>query len=73
MAPPIHQQRQQVEAKGWEDERLKVLVIQAVALHAHGEREEALQLLGDALALAEPGGLIRTFVDGWITQWSDRL
>jgi LuxR family maltose regulon positive regulatory protein len=52
-----------VEAKGWEDERLKVMVIQAVALHAHGEKKEAAQLLGDSLALAEPGGFIRTFVD----------
>jgi LuxR family maltose regulon positive regulatory protein len=55
--------RRQVEAKGWEDERLKVMVLQAVALHAHGEKEQAVQLLGDALALAEPGGFIRTFVD----------
>jgi LuxR family maltose regulon positive regulatory protein len=55
--------RQQVEAKGWKDERLKVMVLQAVALHAHGEKEEAAQLLGGALALAEPGGFIRIFVD----------
>jgi LuxR family maltose regulon positive regulatory protein len=55
--------RRQVEAKGWEDGRLKVMVLQAVALHAHGEKEQAAQLLGDALALAEPGGFIRTFVD----------
>ena len=55
--------RQQVEAKGWEDERLKVMVLQAAALHAHGEKDKAAQLLGDALALAEPGGFIRIFVD----------
>ena len=55
--------RQQVEAKGWQDERLKVMVLQAVALHAHGEKDKAVQLLGDALALAEPGGFIRLFVD----------
>jgi LuxR family transcriptional regulator, maltose regulon positive regulatory protein len=55
--------RQKMEAKGWEDERLKVMVLEAVALHAHGEKDEAAQLLGDALALAEPGGLIRIFVD----------
>ncbi len=30
--------RQQIEAKGWQDERLKVIVLQAAALHAHGER-----------------------------------
>ena len=55
--------RQQAEAKGWADERLKVMVLQSVALYAHGERDKAVQLLGDALALAEPGGFIRLFVD----------
>jgi LuxR family maltose regulon positive regulatory protein len=55
--------RRQMEAKGWVDERLKVMVLQAVALHAHGEKGKAIQLLGEALALAEPGGFIRLFVD----------
>jgi LuxR family maltose regulon positive regulatory protein len=52
-----------VEAKGWQDERLKVMVLQAVAHHTHGKKDKAAQLLGDALALAEPGGFIRIFVD----------
>jgi LuxR family maltose regulon positive regulatory protein len=39
------------------------MVLQAIALHALSERDKAVQLLGDALALAEPGGFIRTFVD----------
>jgi LuxR family maltose regulon positive regulatory protein len=55
--------RQQMEAKGWADEQLKVMVLQAVALHAHGEKDKAVQLLGEALTLAEPGGFIRIFVD----------
>jgi len=55
--------RQQMEAKGWQDERLKLMVLQAVALHAHGEKDKAVQLLGEVLALAEPGGFIRIFVD----------
>ncbi len=55
--------RQQMEEKGWADERLKVMVLQAVALHLHSEKDRAVQLLGDALALAEPGGFIRLFVD----------
>ncbi len=55
--------RQQVEAKGWEDERLKVMVLQAVALQAQGEQDQAVHLLCDALSLAEPGGFIRLFVD----------
>jgi LuxR family transcriptional regulator, maltose regulon positive regulatory protein len=55
--------RRQVDAKGWADERLKVMVLQAVALHAHDEKDKAVHVLGDALALAEPGGFIRIFVD----------
>ena len=55
--------RQQMEEKGWQDERLKVIVLQTIALHAHGEKDKAVQLLSDALALAEPGGFIRIFVD----------
>ena len=55
--------RQQVEAKGWEDERLKVMVLQAAALEAYGDKDQAVHLLLDVLMLAEPGGFIRTFVD----------
>ena len=55
--------RRQMEAKGWRDERLKVTVLQALALQAHGEEDEAAQALGDALALSEPGGFVRIFVD----------
>ena len=55
--------RRQMEAKGWQDERLRVMVLEAIALYAHREKDMAVQLLGDALALAEPGGFIRLFVD----------
>src|SRR5947208_2011569 len=55
--------RRQVEARGWQDERLKVLVLQAVALHLHGDKDQAVHLLVDALTLAKPGGFIRLFVD----------
>lgn len=54
---------QQVEAKGWQDERLAAMVLQAVAYRAHGDKDTAVQVLGDALALAEPAGFIRIFVD----------
>jgi LuxR family maltose regulon positive regulatory protein len=59
----LEQARQQAEVKDWADERLKAMVLQAVARHAHGEKEEAVQLLADALALAEPGGFVRVFVN----------
>jgi LuxR family maltose regulon positive regulatory protein len=55
--------RQAAEAKGRTDERLKLLVVQGLALQAQGENEQAVTALGEALALAEPGGFIRTFVD----------
>ncbi|MFN2222859.1 MAG: LuxR C-terminal-related transcriptional regulator, partial [Candidatus Promineifilaceae bacterium] len=55
--------RRQAEAKGWPDERLRVTVLQAMAYQAHGEEDEALQHLTEALALAEPGGFIRIFLN----------
>ena len=55
--------RQQVEAKGSADERLKVMILRAVTLQAHGDWDEAVQVLVDALAFAEPGGFVRSFVD----------
>ncbi len=54
---------QRVEAKDWADERLKVMVLQAVVLRAHGEKDNALRTLVEALALAQLGGFIRIFVD----------
>jgi LuxR family maltose regulon positive regulatory protein len=55
--------RQQVEAQGWEDARLKALVLQALALQAEGAKDKAVLAILDVLALAEPGGFIRTFAD----------
>jgi LuxR family maltose regulon positive regulatory protein len=52
-----------MEEKGWQDERLEVMVLQAVALQAHGEKDEAVRLLGEVLALAVPDGFVRIFVD----------
>jgi LuxR family maltose regulon positive regulatory protein len=53
----------QVEAKGWQDEQLKVRLLQSVAHHAQGEKVQAMQVLGEALALGKPGGMIRIFLD----------
>lgn len=55
--------RRLMEARGWQDERLRTMVLEAIALHAHGAMDKAVQLLGEALALAEPGGFMRLFVD----------
>lgn len=55
--------RRQAEVKELKDERLKIMVIQAVALHTQGEKLKASQMIVDALTMAEPGGFIRIFVD----------
>ena len=61
--------RELADAKDLADERLKVMIMQALALHAHGERFKAVQLLADALTMAEPGGFIRIFVDEGIPMY----
>ena len=55
--------RRQVEAKDWADERLKVMVLQMLALSMNGKKDRAVQLLFETLTLAKPGGFIRLFVD----------
>jgi LuxR family maltose regulon positive regulatory protein len=55
--------RRRVEERAWADEQLKTMILQAVAFDALGERAKAVELLDEALALAEPGGFIRIFVD----------
>jgi LuxR family maltose regulon positive regulatory protein len=55
--------RREAGAKGWEDERLRAMVLEALADHACGEKDKALELLADALSRAAPGGFIRLFVD----------
>jgi LuxR family transcriptional regulator, maltose regulon positive regulatory protein len=48
---------------GWVQEKIHILVLQALAEKALGHGDEAGQALARALALAEPGGFIRLFVD----------
>jgi LuxR family maltose regulon positive regulatory protein len=52
-----------VEERAWANEQLKTRILQAVAFRALGDRARAMELLGEALALAEPGGFTRIFVD----------
>ncbi|AOZ91184.1 LuxR C-terminal-related transcriptional regulator [Paenibacillus crassostreae] len=61
--------RQHVEAKGWADERLKVIVLQAVAMQVHGEKYKAVQILLEALTMIEAGGFIRILVDEGIPMY----
>ena len=59
----LKQVLQEAEAKDWPDRRLEALVLQALAYQAHGDREQAMQTLAEALALGEAGDFIRIFVD----------
>jgi len=51
------------EKAGWVQETIKVLVLQALVFAESSDKDQALQALARALALAEPGGFIRIFVD----------
>ena len=55
--------QEHAESKGWVDEQLKIAVLQAIVHQTQGDRTTAVARLADALALAEPGGFIRLFVD----------
>lgn len=51
------------EVDGRADERLRAMILQAMALNAAGEKAKAVPLLIEALERAEPGGALRIFLD----------
>jgi LuxR family transcriptional regulator, maltose regulon positive regulatory protein len=51
------------EAAGRTGDLLEILALQALALRAGSKKEQAISTLARALALAEPEGYVRTFVD----------
>lgn len=55
--------RAQMEAKNWQDEKLKAMVLQAEAFHITGNENKATDFLAEALGVAKPNGFIRLFVD----------
>lgn len=55
--------REQMEARQWADEVLKVTVLQALAYAAHGDGDTAVYHLKTALTTTEPEGFIRTYLD----------
>ena len=55
--------RRRMEEQNRQDDLLKALVVQSLAYQAHGDIDAALQVLGEALEMAQPGGFIRTFID----------
>ncbi|HCF85709.1 MAG TPA: helix-turn-helix transcriptional regulator, partial [Ktedonobacter sp.] len=54
---------QLAEAQGRTGSVIEILMLQAEALHASGEMNQAIERLSRALSLAEPEGYIRLFVD----------
>ena len=54
---------QLAEAQGRMGSAIEILMLQAEALHAYGEVNQAIERLSRTLSLAEPEGYIRLFVD----------
>ena len=55
--------KQRAEDNDWADEKLIVLILASIALHAQGEKENAMHQLTDALMLAKSGDMVRIFID----------
>jgi LuxR family transcriptional regulator, maltose regulon positive regulatory protein len=55
--------REEAQAAGGSGSEIEILTLQALALREKGEKEQAVSTLTQALALAEPEGYVRTFVD----------
>jgi LuxR family maltose regulon positive regulatory protein len=53
---------QAVETAGWTTFVIRILILKALAHQAQGEMAQAMNPLARALSLAEPGGLVRTFI-----------
>ncbi len=59
----IEARRAEMAGRGWQDELLKATILLAIALRAEDNEGEALAILGQAMATAEPAGFIRLFLD----------
>lgn len=55
--------RRQAESLHFTCQTIELLILEAMALEQQGNTEEALEKLEEAVALAEPGGWIRPFVE----------
>jgi len=55
--------RDDAESGGRKGDLIEILALQALSLYAQGESDQAINILEQALTLAEPEGYIRIFVD----------
>ena len=55
--------REAAQATGRTGREIEILALEALALQAKGKKERAVSTLAQALALAEPEGYVRTFVE----------
>jgi LuxR family maltose regulon positive regulatory protein len=55
--------RQTAEVKAWASLLIQVMAVQSIALYKNGEKEKAVELIGEVLARAEPEGFLRLFLD----------
>jgi ATP/maltotriose-dependent transcriptional regulator MalT len=55
--------RRQAESRAWLDDRLRALVLQALAQRAAADTGEAVSLLRETMEIGEPEGFVRLFVD----------
>jgi LuxR family transcriptional regulator, maltose regulon positive regulatory protein len=61
--PQLEEQGETAEVAGRTGDLIEILALQALALWAGSNKERAVGTLAEALALAEPEGYVRTFVD----------
>jgi LuxR family transcriptional regulator, maltose regulon positive regulatory protein len=59
----LRELREAAEAAGRTGTLIEILSLQAMALWASNEKEQGVEILTQALAMAEPEGYVRTFVD----------
>jgi LuxR family maltose regulon positive regulatory protein len=59
----LDRQNHLAEASGWTGWAIEILILQALAWQVEGDLPQAVACLGRALALAEPEGYVRIFVD----------
>lgn len=55
--------RWNAEEKGLVDERLRTMVLQALAIARSGDTERSIDVLTDVLQIAKPDGFVRSFLD----------